>query len=409
MIKYEEHFGINIISTKLNNSTDINFLTEDIVNDVEKFHTSIDEYKKTPLVKLDNLALKLGVKNVFVKDESYRYGLNAFKGLGGLYAIFRIVCDKLNLDYKSTTFKDLQTIDIKEKLKDIVFVTATDGNHGKGIAWATNKLGCKSVVFMPKGSVLARAKAIESMGNSTVTITDLNYDDAVRKAASLADEKGWYLVQDTAWEGYEDIPNFISQGYTIMAKEALDELNSLGIEKPTHLFLQAGVGSMAGSVLGYMVNRFNKKPPITTIVEPSTVACIYKSAKAEDSKPHAVTGELYTIMAGLNCGEPNTATWPILRDYASFYASCPDYVTARGMRILASPLKDDKKIISGESGAVGTGLLSIIMEKNEFENIRRDMGLNEDSVVLIFSTEGNTDPKGYDEIVYDGRNFSPFV
>ena len=206
MIKYEEHFRITIISTNLNNSTNVDFLTEDIVNDVEKFHTSIDEYKKTPLVKLDNLASKLGVKNIFVKDESYRYGLNAFKGLGGLYAIFRIVCDKLNLDYKSTTFKDLQNKDIKEKLKDIVFVTATDGNHGKGIAWAANKLGCKSVVFMPKGSVLARAKAIESMGNSTVTITDLNYDDAVRKAASLADENGWYLVQDTAWEGYEDIP-----------------------------------------------------------------------------------------------------------------------------------------------------------------------------------------------------------
>ena len=119
MIKYEEHFGINIISTNLNNSTDVDFLTEDIVNDVEKFHTSIDEYKKTPLVKLDNLASKLGVKNIFVKDESYRYGLSAFKGLGGLYAIFRIVCDKLNLDYKSTTFKDLQNKDIKEKLKDI--------------------------------------------------------------------------------------------------------------------------------------------------------------------------------------------------------------------------------------------------------------------------------------------------
>lgn len=409
MVKYEEHFGINIISTNLNNSTDIDFLTEDIVNDVEKFHTSIDEYKKTPLVKLDNLASKLCVKNIFVKDKSYRYGLNAFKGLGGLYAIFRIVCNKLNLDYKSTTFKDLQSQDIKEKLKDIVFVTATDGNHGKGIAWAANKLGCKSVVFMPKGSVLARAKAIESMGNSTVTITDLNYDDAVRKAASLADEKGWYLVQDTAWEGYEDIPNFISQGYTIMAKEALDELNELGIEKPTHLFLQAGVGSMAGSVLGYMVNRFDKKPPITTIVEPATVACIYKSAKADDSKPHAVTGDLHTIMAGLNCGEPNTATWPILRDYASFYASCPDYVTARGMRVLASPLKNDTKIISGESGAVGAGLLSMLMEKDEFEDIRHDIGLNKDSVVLIFSTEGNTDPKGYDEVVYDGRNFSPFV
>lgn len=409
MIKYKEHFGISIISTETNTSTDVNFLTEDIVNNVEKFHKSIEGYKKTPLVKLDNLANKLGVKNVFVKDESYRYGLNAFKGLGGLYAIFRIVCDKLDLDPSSTTFKDLQAEDIKEKLKDIVFVTATDGNHGKGVAWAANKLGCKSVVFMPKGSVLARAKAIESMGNSTVTITDLNYDDAVRKASKLADEKGWYLVQDTAWEGYEDVPNFISQGYTIMAKEALDELNELGIEKPTHLFLQAGVGSMAGSVLGYMVNRFDKKPPITTIVEPATVACIYKSALADDSKPHAVTGDLHTIMAGLNCGEPNTATWPILRDYASFYAACPDYVTARGMRILASPIKDDKKVVSGESGAVGTGLLSILMEKDKFEDIRKSMNLDENSIVLIFSTEGNTDPKGYDEIVYDGRNYSPFI
>ncbi|MGM9533404.1 diaminopropionate ammonia-lyase [Intestinibacter sp.] len=409
MIKYKEHFGISIISTETDPSTDVDFLTEAIVNDVEKFHKSIEGYEKTPLVKLDNLAKKLGVKNIFVKDESYRYGLNAFKGLGGLYAIFRIVCDKLNLDPSSTTFEDLQSEQIKEKLKDIVFVTATDGNHGKGVAWAANKLGCKSVVFMPKGSVLARAKAIESMGNSTVTITDLNYDDAVRKASSLADEKGWYLVQDTAWDGYEDVPNFISQGYTIMAKEALDELNELGIEKPTHLFLQAGVGSMAGSVLGYMVNRFDKKPPITTIVEPATVACIYKSALADDSKPHAVTGDLQTIMAGLNCGEPNTATWPILRDYASFYAACPDYVTARGMRVLASPINDDKKIISGESGAVGTGLLSILMEKYEFADIRKAMNLDENSTVLIFSTEGNTDPKGYDEIVYDGRNYSPFV
>ena len=409
MIKYKEHFGISIISTETNPSTDVNFLTEAIVNDVEKFHKSIEGYKKTPLVKLDNLAKKLGVKNVFVKDESYRYGLNAFKGLGGLYAIFRIVCDKLNLDPSSTTFEDLQSEEIKSKLKDMVFVTATDGNHGKGVAWAANKLGCKSVVFMPKGSVLARDKAIESMGNSTVTITDLNYDDAVRKASSLADEKGWYLVQDTAWDGYEDVPNFISQGYTILAIEALDELNELGIEKPTHLFLQAGVGSMAGSVLGYMVNRFDKKPPITTIVEPATVACIYKSALADDSKPHAVTGDLQTIMAGLNCGEPNTATWPILRDYASFYAACPDYVTARGMRVLASPIKDDKKVISGESGAVGMGLLSMLMEKDEFVDIRKDMNLDENSTVLIFSTEGNTDPKGYDEIVYDGRNYSPFV
>ena len=203
--------------------------------------------------------------------------------------------NKLNLDYKCTTFKDLQNKDIKEKLKDIVFVTATDGNHGKGIAWAANKLGCKSVVFMPKGSVLARAKAIENMGNSTVTITDLNYDDAVRKAASLADEKGWYLVQDTAWEGYEDIPNFISQGYTIMAKEALDELNELGIEKP-YKNLRIGSGShaqMTGMALMELEKLMNDISPSAVVVygdTNSTLAAALAAVKLDIPIVHIEAG-----------------------------------------------------------------------------------------------------------------------
>lgn len=166
---------------------------------------------------------------------------------------------------------------------------------------------------------------------------------------------------------------------------------------------------MAGGVLGYFANKYKGNPPITTIVEPKTVACIYKSALSGDGNPHAVTGDLQTIMAGLNCGEPNTATWPILRDFASFYAACPDYVSAKGMRILSSPIGDDKKIISGESGAVGLGLLSLLMERDELKKIKEAMNLNSDSVVLIFSTEGNTDPIGYDEIIYDGKNPSSFV
>ena len=174
-------------------------------------------------------------------------------------------------------------------------------------------------------------------------------------------------------------------------------------KKPTHLFLQAGVGSMAGGVLGYFANKYNGNPPITTIVEPKTVACIYKSAYANDGDPHAVTGDLQTIMAGLNCGEPNTATWPILRDFASFYAACPDFVTARGMNLMAHPLGNDRKIISGESGAVGLGLLDLLIKRDEFKEVRKSMNLNSDSIVLIFSTEGNTDPIGYDEITKEGR------
>ena len=406
---FQEKLGISIISTPMNSSYLPFFLNEEISNKVRSFHSSIKGYEITPLVSLSNLASKLGIKGIYVKDESYRFNLNAFKSLGGLYAIFKIVCKELKLNDETTTIEDLQEEKIKEQLKDMVFITATDGNHGKGVAYAAHKLGCKSVVLMPKGTVDVRAEAIRNIGNSDVTITDLNYDDAVRKAAKLASENNWYLVQDTAWSEYEDIPNFITQGYTTMANEVYDQLQEYGIEKPTHLFLQAGVGSMAGGVLGYFANKYKGNPPLTTIVEPKNVACIYKSALFNDSKPHGVTGDLHTIMAGLNCGEPNTATYPILRDFASYYAACDDYVTARGMRLMASPLGNDKKIISGESGAVGLGLLSLIMEKDDLKEIRQDMNLNSDSIVLIFSTEGNTDPIGYNEIIYDGRNPSIFL
>lgn len=409
MISFKEQLGISVLSTPMNNHNLPLFLNEEISNHVRAFHSSISNYEITPLVSLHNLAKKLNIKGIYVKDESYRFNLNAFKSLGGIYAIFKIVCQKLNLDDNKTTFEDLQKPHIKEQLKDMVFITATDGNHGKGVAFAAAKLGCKSIVLMPKGSVEIRAEAIRQVGAYEVTITDLSYDDAVRKAAIMAKENNWYLVQDTAWDGYEDIPNYITQGYTTMANETYDQLQQYGIEKPTHLFLQAGVGSMAGGVLGYFANKYNGNPPITTIVEPKNVACIYKSALTNDGRPHGVTGDLHTIMAGLNCGEPNTATWPILRDFASFYAACPDYVTARGMRLMATPLGNDKKIISGESGAVGLGLLSLLMERDELSHIRKAMNLNSDSVVLIFNTEGNTDPIGYNEVIYDGKNPSLFV
>ena len=409
MISFKEQLGISVLSTPMNNHNLPLFLNEEISNHVRAFHSSISNYEITPLVSLHNLAKKLNIKGIYVKDESYRFNLNAFKSLGGIYAIFKIVCQKLNLDDDKTTFEDLQKPHIKEQLKDMVFITATDGNHGKGVAFAAAKLGCKSIVLMPKGSVEIRAEAIRQVGAYEVTITDLSYDDAVRKAAIMAKENNWYLVQDTAWDGYEDIPNYITQGYTTMANETYDQLQQYGIEKPTHLFLQAGVGSMAGGVLGYFANKYNGNPPITTIVEPKNVACIYKSALTNDGRPHGVTGDLHTIMAGLNCGEPNTATWSILRDFASFYAACPDYVTARCMRLMATPLGNDKKIISGESGAVGLGLLSLLMERDELSHIRKAMNLNSDSVVLIFNTEGNTDPIGYNEVIYDGKNPSLFV
>ncbi len=384
------------------------FLSCEEIKKVRAFHMSMDEYKATPLVKLDALAEMLGVGKLFVKDESMRFGLNAFKSLGGTYAVARLLCEKLGIAIEEASFDYFRQGDVHEKIKDMVFVTATDGNHGRGLAWAVNKLGCKSVVYMPKGSSQARLEAIQAEG-AEASITELNYDDAVRLASQHAEKYGWHVVQDTAWEGYESVPNWITQGYATMAAEALDQLELEGIKGPTHVFLQAGVGSMAGAVLGYYANVFKSECPVTTIVEPSAADCIYKSAYSQDGQPHFVGGALNTIMAGLACGEPNPITWPILRDFATAYVSCPDYVAARGMRMLASPPKEDRRVISGESGAPGVGLLSLIMQHPNLQALKLELGLDDASVVLCFNTEGDTDPAHYQAVVYDGIHPCPGV
>jgi len=401
---FETKPGIRILKNENFNSDSLpGFLKESEVSHIREFHETVPGYRATPLVRLDSLAAKLGVKRIYVKDESKRFGLNAFKALGGVYAVAKVLCKELGLDIAKVSFADLQTPEVKNKIKEIVFITATDGNHGRGVAWAANKFGCKSYIYMTKGTVQSRVDAIKAVGAEDVIVTDMNYDDTVRLAAKLAEENGWKLTQDTAWEGYEEIPEWITQGYTTMGAEILDQLRLDGIKKPTHLFLQVGVGSYAGSILGYFANRFDGRPPVTTIVEPVNVACIFESALAGDGKPHAVTGIQETIMAGLNCGEPCLTTWGILRDLASFYAACPDFVTAKGMRTLANPLGADPKIVSGESGAVSVGLLALIMERQDLEDVRKAMGFDQDSVVLLISTEGDTDPAGYYEVVYNGK------
>ena len=343
----------------------------------------------------------MGVKGIYVKDESFRFGLNAFKALGGTYSIAQVICEKLGKNIEDVTFDYLKSEEVHEKIKDMVFVTATDGNHGRGVAWTASRLGCRSVVYMPKGAAETRVEAIRKAG-AEIHVTDLNYDDAVRLASRTGDENGWILVQDTGFEGYEKIPNWISQGYMTMADEAQQQLEAMGVDKPTHLFLQAGVGAMAGGVLGYYVNKFKEDYPVTAIVEPNNAACIYKSAITNDGKPHAVKGDHNTIMAGLACGEPNLVTWEILRDFASVYFACPDFISAVGMRLLACPRGEDRKIVSGESGSVGIGLLDFLVRRKELGEVKEYLGLDEESVILLFNTEGDTDPDNYKDIIYYG-------
>lgn len=402
-MKSEIKYIVNEQAGKTNiEKTSVAFMGHEVSEKVRNFHKSFPMYKVTPLHRLDGLAKEFGVSNIWVKDESYRFGLNAFKVLGGSYAVGKYLADKLNVDISEISFEKLRSKEVKEKLGDITFVTATDGNHGRGIAWAANQLGQKSVVYMPKGSSEIRLNNIRKEG-SDASITDLNYDDTVRLASQKAGENGWVLLQDTAWDGYEEVPEWIMQGYVTILDEAMEQLAAEGVDTPTHVFLQAGVGSFAGSMLGYLVDKFGDKRPATVIVEPEKAACLYKSIEAGDGQPHAVTGDLNTIMAGLACGEPSTSSWGILKDYAETFVSCPDYVAARGMRVLANPLGNDPQIISGESGAaVGIGLVSLVAQKEELKGVKEALNLNQDSKILIISTEGDTDPDHFRKVVWDG-------
>jgi diaminopropionate ammonia-lyase len=254
---------------------------------------------------------------------------------------------------------------------------------------------------MPKGSSLTRLNNIKAEG-ADASITELNYDDAVRLADENAKKVGGLMVQDTAWEGYEDIPAWIMQGYGTMAKEAIEQLNEYGVKRPTHVFVQAGVGSLAGAVQGYVANQFDECP-ITVVVEADEADCYYKSAEAGDGKPRFVGGDMPTIMAGLACGEPNTIGFEILKNYSEAFVSAPDWVAAKGMRILGNPLNGDVKVISGESGAVTTGLLAAIMTDEKLKDLKEALKLDENSQVLLISTEGDTDPDKYRSIVWDGE------
>lgn len=367
-----------------------------------RFHQSFPQYSVTPLAGLSGMAAHLGLGALCVKDESFRFGLNAFKVLGGSFAMARYIADQLGRDISELDYAYLTSDKLREEFGQATFFTATDGNHGRGVAWAARQLHQKAVVHMPSGSVQIRFDNIAREG-AQVTIEEVNYDDCVRIAAKEAAETPHgVIVQDTAWEGYEDIPGYIMQGYGTMAREAADQFVAATGGAPTHVFVQAGVGSLAGAVQGYMQNRFPEHPPVVTVVEATAADCLYQGAMAADGDLRTVQGDLQTIMAGLACGEPNTLSWDILRNHTGFFTSCPDWVSARGMRMLGAPVKGDPRVISGESGAVCMGVVASVMTDPAYAELKARLGLNETSRVLLFSTEGDTDPENYRRIVWDG-------
>jgi diaminopropionate ammonia-lyase len=380
--------------------------SEEVARRVERFHQQLPGYRPTDLVRWSHLEEAWGLKGVFIKDESTRFNLKAFKVLGGSYAAARLMCQKLGMSPDDIDFAYLASDEARERIGQITLTAATDGNHGRGIAWAAERLHQNVVIYMPKGAARSRVENIRSHG-ATVIVTDLNYDDAVRLSCRMAEKNGWYVIQDTAWEGYTEIPLWIMQGYMTMCVETVNQMTLRGL-RPTHVFVQVGVGALAGAVVGCLLNKFSNHPPRFITMEPKNAACIFASATAADGRPHAVTGDLNTVMTGLACGEPNPIGWDILRDFCSCYVSCDDFVAANGVRILANPLKGDTRVEAGESGAVGLGVLDLLCNNDKFGELKQELAIDPDSTLLFFNTEGATDPENYREIVWHGKYPSLF-
>jgi diaminopropionate ammonia-lyase len=369
-------------------------VNNDIIESVTCFHKSLPGYVPTPLVKLSVLAGYLGVDEICVKDESKRFDLNAFKVLGASYAMAKALMKELGLGSQKITFEDL--VLNSDKIKHLTFVTATDGNHGRAVAWAAERFGCKAVVYMPKGSSKARVEAIHSYG-AKASILDCNYDEAVIFSENKAKENNWVLLQDTSFSGYEEIPEYVMQGYFSLITEVMDQGNDIEF---THVFVQAGVGSLAAALLAYLCNLFGKLKPIFVVVEATGAPCFYESMSAGDGKPHTVHGDLETIMAGLACGKPSEKGWEILKAGADAFVACSDEIARKGMRVLGNPMGNDTRVVSGESGAVTLGLVFSLLNDGNNKDLRKKLKINYNSKILLFSTEGDTDPQHYREVVW---------
>ncbi|MFJ7663603.1 diaminopropionate ammonia-lyase [Lysinibacillus sp. NPDC097162] len=367
------------------------------VNRVEQFHRTYDGFEKTPLRSLDFLASHIGVNKIFMKDESFRFGLNAFKVLGGIYAIGQYVAQLLGKNIDELSFEQLKSPEVKEQLGNLTFISTTDGNHGRGVAWAARELGCKARIYMPAGSAEERLQNIKNEG-AYAEITTMNYDDTVRYTSQLAEENGWVIIQDTMWEGYEEIPLWIMQGYTTLAKEAVDQLE----EAPTHVFLQAGVGSFAGAVVAFLQHFYGQQVTVV-LVEPEAANCFYESFKQGTEHFVTVGGEMQTIMAGLACGEPNPMAWDILKAYTKVSICCDENVAATGMRVLANPIGSDHRIVAGESGAAPFGCFYELMTNKDYKDLKAALQLNKQSNILFVNTEGDTDVENYRNIVWHGK------
>lgn len=348
-------------------------------------------YAPTPLVELPRLAQELGLARLSYKDESKRFALKSFKALGGAYAVFRLI---QQLVTKRTGHVPTASEILSGKHRDLVstltVTCATDGNHGRSVAWGAQTFGCRCVIYVHALVSESRANAIAQFGAEVVRIAG-NYDDSVRHAADQAQVHGWTVVSDTTYEGYRDIPIDVMHGYGVMAQEIVSVMDH---EPPTHVIVQAGVGAFAAAVCAVFWSAWGPWRPRFVVVEPEKAACLFDSGRA--GYPVAVQGALDTVMAGLACGEVSPVAWEILEAGVNDFARISDRFALEAMKRLAKPLGKDPALVSGETGAAGLGLMLAV---NQSAALRASLGLDVNARVLILGSEGDTDPDIYRQVV----------
>lgn len=348
-------------------------------------------FRATPLHALEALASAMGVASVHYKDEGTRFGLGSFKALGGAYAVGRLLCREIGARAgRLPAMSELLTNpSFRPSCADITVTCATDGNHGRSVAWGAAMFGCRCVIYIHATVSEGRRRAIEQYGAAVVR-TQGNYDDAVRQADRDAHDQGWFVISDTSYPGYLDVPRDVMQGYQVMVDEAATALTRW----PTHVFVQAGVGGLAAAVCAYFWERDGQRRPHFIVVEPDRADCLLQSARA--GHPVAVTGALDTLMAGLACGEVSLLAWEILGAGADAFCTVTDDAAVAVMRLLARPQGSDPAIVAGESAVAG---LAAAMGAMQDPATRTALALDAHSRLLVFGSEGDTDPVLYRELV----------
>lgn len=347
--------------------------------------TAWQGYAPTPLYDLTALAAALGLGSVYYKDEGPRFGLGSFKALGGAYAGLRVLQRELGGD---ATLADIRAGAHAQGVAKITLASATDGNHGRSLAWGAQRFGAPCQIYIHRDVSEARAAAMRDLG-AIVTRIDGDYDASVDQIRKDAEANGWRIVSDTSWEGYTAAPIDVMAGYGVMVFEIIEALEHV----PTHVFLQGGVGGLAAAVAALLRQHWGADAPRVVVVEPDLAACLFDSAKAGELTHFPIVEE--TLMAGLSCGEPSGLAWAVLREQASDFITIPESLVAPTMQILGRPMDGDLPIVAGESAVAGlAGVIAAVQGP-----LKNQLGLSDTSRVLLIGSEGATDAAIYEQLM----------